>query len=120
VHGVPVVSLGWQHKYRGLMQYFDLQEFDHPLEQSNQQLSDRLLALTVSRDRLAEQIGDVLKQARSEIRASMGGMSSQLGGPSSVLTTPVRFSNAEIDTVSDQRSSSWARLLRRTRNLVAG
>ena len=103
------------------MQYFDLQEFDHPLEESSEQLCDRLLALTADRPQLAEQISDMVIQARSEIRVCMGGMSTQLGGPSSVLADPVRFNNATIDTVSKRRrSGGWARLLRRTRKLIAG
>ena len=119
VHGVPVVSLGWQHKYRGLMQYFELPEFDHPLAQSSGQLSDRLLTLAASRDRLSKHIGGKLEQARSEIRAGMGGLSSRLGGSSSVLTAPVRFDNAGIETVSHVRAATSVRLLRRMRRLVA-
>jgi hypothetical protein len=119
VHGVPVVSLGWQHKYRGLMQYFDLPELDHPLTQSSGQLSDRLQTLAATRDRLSKHIGGKLEQARAEIRAAMGGLSGRLGGSSSVLTAPVRFDNAGIKTVSHVRSTTSARLLRRIRRLVA-
>jgi hypothetical protein len=120
VHGVPVVSLGWQHKYRGLMQYFELQEFDHPLEESSEQLCDRLLALTADRPQLAKQISDMVIQSRAEIRVRMGEMSSQLGGPASVLADPVRFSSAAIDTVTGgRRSRGWARLLHKTKKLIA-
>jgi hypothetical protein len=119
VHGVPVVSLGWQHKYRGLMQYFDMQDFDHPLEQSSEQLCDRLRALTSDRERLAAQIDDAVKQARAEIRVCMGGMSSQLGDPASVLADPIRFSSEAIQTVTGPRPRGWARLLRRTRKFIA-
>jgi len=56
-------------------------------------------------DRLMWTVADTLLR---EIRASMGGMSSQLGGPSSVLTTPARFGNAEIDPVSDQLDATAA------------
>ena len=119
VHGVPAVSLGWQHKYRGLMQYFDVTDFDHPLSQSSEQLTDRLCTLTDSRDRLSNHIDGKLQEARSEIRVGMGGLSSRLGGSSSVLTNPVRFDNAEIETVSHVRSAASTRLLRRIRQFVA-
>ncbi len=120
VHGVPVVSLGWQHKYRGLMQYFELPEFDHPLAESSGQLSDRLVTLAASRDGLSKHISDKLEEARLEIRAAMGGLSRRIGGPSSVLTAPVRFENAEIETVSHVRAAPGVRLLRRLRRLVTG
>ena len=114
-----MVSLGWQHKYRGLMQYFDLPEFDHPLAESSGQLSDRMSTLAASRDRLSTHIGEKLEQAQSEIRAGMGGLSSRLGGSSSVLTAPVTFDDASIETVSHVRATTSARLLRRLRRLVA-
>jgi hypothetical protein len=118
------VSLGWQHKYRGLMQHSDLQNSDHPLEQSSEQLFDRLRALTADRGRLAVQIGEVVKQSRAEMRVRMGKMSSQLGGPAFVLSDPVRFSSAAIDSSTSRHSGGWARLLRRgnkkLRKLVAG
>jgi len=44
------------------MQHSDLQNSDHPLEQSSEQLFDRLRALTADRGRLAVQIGEVVKQ----------------------------------------------------------
>ncbi len=86
----------------------------------DEQLSDRLLALTAAGDRLVDQIGAKLERARSEIRAGMGGLSSRLGGSSSVMAAPVTFDNAEIETVSHVRSARWVRLLRRTRQFVAG
>ncbi len=119
VHNVPVVSLGWQHKYRGLMDYFNLSEFDHPLSQTSEQLTDRLLALTASQDRVSTLIREKLDQARSEIRVRMGVLNSQLGGSSSVLTTPVRFDNGKIETVSHVRAATPVRLLRRVKRMVA-
>jgi polysaccharide pyruvyl transferase WcaK-like protein len=119
VHGVPVIALGWQHKYRGLMQYFELLDFDHPLAESSGQLSDRLGTLADSRDRLSRHIGGKLSQARAEISASMSGLSSRLGGPASVLTAPVKFDNATIETVSHIRAAPSVRLWRGMKRLVA-
>jgi hypothetical protein len=119
VHGVPVVSLGWQHKYRGLMEYFELPQFDHPLAQSSGQLLDRLQTVALSRDRLSQQIRGKLEQARSDIRVRMGWLSRRLGGPSSVLMSPVGFNGSEIETVSSVRSNSGVRVLRFIKRLIA-
>ncbi len=119
VHGVPVISLGWQHKYPGLMQYFESPEFDHPLAESSGQLLERIAALASSRDRCSKKIIAKLEDARSEIRKNMNALSRQLGRPSSVLTTPVRFENAMIETDSHIRLSKGMRLIRLIRSRFA-
>jgi polysaccharide pyruvyl transferase WcaK-like protein len=118
VHGVPVVSLGWQHKYRGLMQGFDLSDFDHPLDQSCDQLTERLVGLTSARERLATQISNRLLKARECILENMGRLSVALGGPSRVLTSSVRFESTEIKTHSHVRSTTGARVLRCAKRFV--
>jgi hypothetical protein len=118
VHSIPAVSLGWQHKYKGLMQYFSLSEFDHPLGQSSEQLLDRLRRLNSSRDQLTGQIRSTVRQARSTIRIQMSHLSRELGGPTSVLTKPIPFDNAEIRTVSHVRLAPGPRVLRFIRSLV--
>jgi hypothetical protein len=119
VHGVPVISLGWQHKYRGLMQYFDLPDFDHPLAEPSGQLRDRLAFLALSREHVGDQIERLVSRARQQIRISMGRLSSRLGGPSSVLAAPVQYANEPIATVAQVRSPVSVRVFRRIRRLVA-
>jgi len=118
VHGVPPVALGWHHKYRGLMQHFDLLDFDQPLAGDRAELGARLELLTASRERFAEQIRGRLEASRSEIRSRMGWLSSQLGGPSTVLEGPIRIDDGGIETAPLPRASRIARLRLRVKRLA--
>jgi hypothetical protein len=118
VHGVPPLSLGWQHKYRGLMEHFGLLEFDQPLTGDRAELGARLASLTASRERLVEQIRGKLETSRSEIRSGMGWLSGRLGGPSTVLEGPIRIDDAGIETVPLPPASRTARLRRRLERLA--
>jgi hypothetical protein len=118
VHGVPPISLGWQHKYRGLMEHFDLLELDQPLTGERAELGARLESLTASRERLVEQIRARLEASRSEIRAAMGRLSGRLGGPSTVLQGPIRIDEGAIETEPLPGESRIARLRRRVKRLA--
>jgi hypothetical protein len=118
VHGVPPLSLGWQHKYRGLMDQFELQELDHPLTGASAELGARLEMLTGSRERLVERIRGRLEASRSEIRSGMGWLSGRLGGPSNVLEEPIRIDDGAIETARLPRESRIERLRRRVRRLA--
>ncbi len=119
VHGVPAVSLGWQHKYRGLMEHFRLSELDHPLEQRSEQLSDRLGHLSRSRNRISHEIREKVQQARATIHTEMSRLSRHLGGPAEVFKEPVPFESDEIRTVSHVRLAPGPRVLRFIRSLAS-
>jgi len=118
VHGVPPISLGWQHKYRGLMTHFDLLEFDQPLTGDRAELGARLESLIADRERLVEQIRCRVEECRSEIRSQMGWLSGRLGGPSTVLAGPIRIDDAGIETEPLPREPRIARLRRRIKRLA--
>lgn len=92
IHGVPVISLGWQHKYRGLMDVFDLAEYDHPITEPPPDLRTRLDTLHTHRPALSRHIVAKLGEARNVIRREMSGLHERLGGSGPVLTqlVPVR------------------------------
>jgi hypothetical protein len=118
VHGVPPVSLGWQHKYRGLMDHFDLLDFDQPIAGDRAELGARLESLTASRERTAERIRGRLEASRSEIRSRMGWLSGQFGGPPTVLEGSIRIDEAGIETLRLPRASRIARLRLRVKRLA--
>ena len=85
VHGVPAVALGWHPKYRGIMDLFDAVEFDHPLDDCDIALEERLNSIFEQRDELVEKSKGKLDKAHDTIRKSMNSMSISVGGPEVVL-----------------------------------
>lgn len=98
IHRVPVISLGWQHKYRGLMDIFDLAEYDHPIAESPADLRARLDTLRADRTTLSRQVEKKLGEAREAIRREMNGLNERLGGSEPVLTQLVSVRAGPIET----------------------
>jgi hypothetical protein len=115
VHGVPPISLGWHHKYSGIMELFGLLDFDHPLEHDEGELVARLDAMSAARDELMQRLRLRVLEARSEIRGCMGSMSARIGGPSEVLLAPIVVDDRGIDPFPWHRPSRFQRLLRRVK-----
>jgi hypothetical protein len=113
VHGVPPISLGWHHKYSGLMELFDLLDFDHPLEHDESELVARLNNLSANQGQLVQRLHKRVDEARSEIRGCMGSMSVRLGGPPEVLLNPVIVDDTGIEPLKRHRKTRFQRLLRR-------
>lgn len=63
-HGVPVVSLGWHHKYDRLMKDFNLQDYNYSLIEETGLLEDRLERISSS----LEQVRNQIVTARDECR----------------------------------------------------
>jgi hypothetical protein len=115
IHGVPVISLGWQHKYRGLMDVFDLVAFDHPITESPPDLRARLDALHADRPALSRRIVTKLREARETIQREMNGLNERLGGGDPVLTELVSVRAEPIVTAPPRRASFLHRIRQRIR-----
>ena len=118
IHGVPTIALGWQHKYRGLMDVFDLVEYDHPITESPSELRARLDTLRADRDSLSRHIAAKLGEARETIRHEMNRLSERLGGSGPVLTELVPVRAEPIATAPPRRASYFRRLRQRIRSLT--
>jgi polysaccharide pyruvyl transferase WcaK-like protein len=118
IHGVPVISLGWQHKYRGLMDIFDVARFDHPITESPLDLRARLDALHADREPLSRHLAAKLSEARETIRLEMNQLSERLGGNGPVLTELVPVRAEPIVTAPPPRASYFRRLRQRIRGLT--
>ena len=113
VHGVPPISLGWHHKYGGLMELFDLLDFDHPLEHDESELVARLDSLSATREQLVQRISKRVGKARSEIQSCMGVVSSSLGGPPEVLLDPILVDDRGVEAFRPTRIQKLRRKLSR-------
>jgi len=116
IHGVPVISLGWQHKFRGLMEIFDLAGYDHPITEPTPDLRARLDTLHADRAALSRQISAKLGEARETIRREMNGLNQKLGGSDPVLTGLVPVRAGPIATAPPRRASFLRRFRRRIRS----
>jgi len=85
VHGVPVISLGWHTKYMGIMNLFDILDFDHMLDQNESLLRSRLDLLSERRSLLVARLEDRLRENQFMIRKSITSMSERIGGPSQIF-----------------------------------
>jgi len=118
IHGVPVIALGWQHKYRGLMDIFDVARFDHPITESPRELRTRLDTLHADREPLSRHLAAKLGEARETIRHEMNELSERLGGRGPVLTGLVPVRAEPIATAPLRRASYFRRLRHRIRSLI--
>jgi hypothetical protein len=119
IHRVPVIALGWQHKYRGLMDIFELGEYDHPITESPSDLRARLDTLGADRTALSRHVAAKLGEAREAIRREMNGLNERLGGSNPVLTELVPVRAGPIETTAPRHVSCYRRIRQWIRPVAA-
>jgi polysaccharide pyruvyl transferase WcaK-like protein len=119
VHGVPPISLGWHHKYSGLMELFDLRDFDHPIEHDEGELVARLDSLFATRGQLEQHLRKKVDEARSEIQGCMRSVSLNIGSGSAVLMDPIVIDDTGIETLAQHRPTRFQKALRRIKRSLS-